>query len=155
MVKMKTIATLAATCPPLLQGALDADEADHLAAALRVIADPARLRLLSLIQAQPDHEACVCNLTEPVGLSQPTVSHHLKVLREAGLLASERRASWVYYRLVPERMALLARLFSAEPTWGSVPVKSRWIESSWTVRATWMRTGTSERRSSSMYSVNR
>ena len=110
MVKMKTIATLAATCPRLLQGALDADEADRLAAALRVIADPARLRLLSLIQAQPDHEACVCNLTEPVGLSQPTVSHHLKVLRDAGLVEREQRGNWAYYRTASDQLTLLQSL---------------------------------------------
>ena len=67
------------------------------AAALRVLADPARLRLLSLIQAQPGGEACVCNLTEPLGLSQPTVSHHLKVLTQAGLLERDQRGRWAYY----------------------------------------------------------
>ena len=64
-----------------------------------MLADPARLRLLSLIQAQPDSEACVCNLTEPLGLTQPTVSHHLKVLREAGLVEREQRGSWAYFRI--------------------------------------------------------
>jgi len=102
MDSVKTIATLAATCPPLLQKAIDAEDAERLAAALRVIADPARLRLLSLIQAQPDHEACVCNLTEPLALSQPTVSHHLKVLRDAGLVGVERRGLWAYYYVNPE-----------------------------------------------------
>lgn len=95
---------------PLLQEALDADEADRLAAALRVIADPARLRLLSLIQAQPDHEACVCNLTEPLGLSQPTVSHHLKVLRDAGLVEREQRGNWAYYRTASDQLTLLQSL---------------------------------------------
>ena len=112
MVKMKTIATLAATCPPLLQSALDADDADRLAAALRVIADPARLRLLSLIQAQPDHEACVCNLTEPLELSQGTVSHHLLVLREAGLVERDQRGSWAYFRVVPETLAAIRSLLA-------------------------------------------
>ena len=69
------------------------------------LADPARLRLLSLIAAQPDREACNCELIEPLGLSQPTVSHHLKVLHDAGLLARERRGQWIYYRIVPEQMA--------------------------------------------------
>ena len=70
-----------------------------------MLADPARLRLLSLIQSQPDHEACVCNLTEPLGLSQPTVSHHLKVLLEAGSVEREQRGSWAYFRVVPESLA--------------------------------------------------
>ncbi len=66
-------------------------------------ADPARLRLLSLIQSAPDGEACVCDLTAPLGLSQPTVSHHLRILTEAGLLEREKRGVWAYYRLVPSR----------------------------------------------------
>jgi len=107
---VKTIATLAATCTPLLQEAIDAEDAERLAAALRVIADPARLRLLSLIQAQPDHEACVCNLTEPLGLTQPTVSHHLKVLRDAGLVEREQRGSWAYYRIANDQLTLLRSL---------------------------------------------
>src|SRR6185503_11243399 len=70
------------------------------AAVLRVLADPARLRILSLLQAQPSHEACVCHVTEHLGLGQPTVSHHLRVLFEAGLVQRERRGNWVYYRTV-------------------------------------------------------
>jgi ArsR family transcriptional regulator, arsenate/arsenite/antimonite-responsive transcriptional repressor len=107
MLAMQAIATIAATCPPLLQGPLDEDEAKHLAQALRAIADPARLRLLSLIQAQPNSEACVCHLTDPLGLSQPTVSHHLKVLLQAGLVEREQRGSWAYYRVTPEPLAAL------------------------------------------------
>ena len=95
-VSVKTIATIAASCPPLLHRPLDEDEARRLAQALSAIADPARLRLLSLIQAQPEGEACVCHLTEPLGLSQPTVSHHLKVLLQAGLVEREQRGSWAY-----------------------------------------------------------
>jgi ArsR family transcriptional regulator len=95
-------------CPPLLQGVLlSRPDADDLAALLRALADPARLRLLSLIAAQPDGEACVCYLTEPVGLSQPTVSHHLQVMHSAGLLEREKRGAWVYYRVVPERLEAL------------------------------------------------
>ena len=107
MLDVQPIATIAAGCPPLLQGELDEHEADQLAGALKVIADPARLRLLSLIQAQPDREACVCHLTEPLGLSQPTVSHHLKVLLAAGLVTRDRRGSWAYYQVVPETLAAL------------------------------------------------
>ena len=104
---MQPIATIAASCPPLLQEPLAAGEAESLARVLRAIADPARLRLLSLIQAQPDHEACVCHLTEPLGLSQPTVSHHLKVLLQAGLVGREQRGSWAYFRVREEPLAAL------------------------------------------------
>jgi ArsR family transcriptional regulator, arsenate/arsenite/antimonite-responsive transcriptional repressor len=107
---VKPIATLTASCPPLLAGPLETQVADDLAAALRVLADPARLRLLSLIQAQPAGEACVCHLTEPLGLSQPTVSHHLKVLRQAGLVEREQRGSWAFYRVVPGQLRALAEL---------------------------------------------
>jgi ArsR family transcriptional regulator len=102
-----TIATIVATCPPLLEEPLAPGDAEQLAGALRVLADPARLRLLSLIQAQPEHEACVCHLTEPLGLSQPTVSHHLKVLLQAGLVEREQRGSWAYFRVKPEPLAAL------------------------------------------------
>jgi ArsR family transcriptional regulator len=102
---MKTIATLA--CPPLFAGELGQSEADQLAAALKVLAEPARLRLLSLIQAQPGGEACVCHLTEPLGLSQPTVSHHLKVLLQAGLVEREQRGSWAFFRVQHEPLAAL------------------------------------------------
>jgi ArsR family transcriptional regulator len=102
---VKTIAQL--ECPPLLARALNADEAEGMAAALRVLAEPARLRLLSLIQAQPGGEACVCHLTEPLGLSQPTVSHHLKVLLDAGLVEREQRGSWAYFRVLPEPLSAL------------------------------------------------
>ena len=110
--KLKLIESVAASCPPLSAGALDGAEADALATALKVLADPARLRLLSLIQAQPEGEACVCHLTEPLGLSQPTVSHHLKVLRDAGLVEREQRGSWAYFRLVPERLRALRELLA-------------------------------------------
>jgi len=93
-----------ACCPPLLKARLTKRDAGDLATVFHALADPARLRLLSFISAQPDGEACVCNLTAPVGLSQPTVSHHLKVLSDAGLLAREKRGTWVFYQLVPERM---------------------------------------------------
>jgi ArsR family transcriptional regulator len=107
MSAVKATATIAVSCPPLLQEPLAEEDAAELARALKTIADPARLRLLSLIQAQPDGETCVCHLTEPLGLSQPTVSHHLKVLHDAGLVERERRGSWVFYRVVPEALATL------------------------------------------------
>jgi ArsR family transcriptional regulator len=109
---VKPIATLTVSCPPLLAGPLDADEAAGLAQALKAIADPARLRLLSLIQAQPTGEACVCHLTEPLGLTQPTVSHHLKVLLDAGLVEREQRGSWAYFRVVPGQLRTLSELLA-------------------------------------------
>jgi ArsR family transcriptional regulator len=105
---MKPVATIdAECCPQLFAAPLDEGSSERLAAALRVLADPARLRLLSIIGAQPEGEACVCDLTEPVGLSQPTVSHHLKVLAEAGLVGREQRGRWVYYWVRPEPLELL------------------------------------------------
>jgi len=109
---VQTLTVLANSCPPLLAAPLPAEDAENIARALKVLADPARLRLLSLIQSQPDHEACVCNLTEPLGLGQPTVSHHLKVLLQAGLVEREQRGSWAYFRVVPEPLAALRELLS-------------------------------------------
>jgi ArsR family transcriptional regulator, arsenate/arsenite/antimonite-responsive transcriptional repressor len=91
-----------ACCPTILEAPLNAAEAERLAAVLKVLADPARLRLLSLIAAHPGGEACVCELTEPLGLSQPTVSHHLKVLTTAGLLEREQRGVWAYFRMATD-----------------------------------------------------
>jgi ArsR family transcriptional regulator len=101
---MRKILPSLGCCLPFLQGRLEKEEAEQLAEAFKAIADPARLRLLSYIAAQPSAETCVCFLTEPLGLSQPTVSHHLKVLYDAGLLAREKRGTWAWYRIVPERM---------------------------------------------------
>jgi ArsR family transcriptional regulator len=109
---MQPIATVAATCPPLLQEPLAARDAEQLAGVLKAVADPARLRLLSLIQAQPGHEACVCHLTGPLGLSQPTVSHHLKVLHRAGLVERDQRGSWAFFRVREEPLAALRELLA-------------------------------------------
>jgi ArsR family transcriptional regulator len=109
---VKPIATIAVDCPPLLAGALAAEDANALARALRVLADPTRLRILSLIQAQPESEACVCHLTEPLGLTQPTVSHHMKVLLESGLVDREQRGSWAYFRVRPDRLESLRALLA-------------------------------------------
>ena len=94
-------------CAPVLRSRLKRNDAEALATAFKAIADPGRLRLLSFIAGQPGAEACVCHLVQPLGLAQPTVSHHLKVLTEAGLLARERRGTWMFYRLVPERVEAL------------------------------------------------
>ncbi len=92
---------------PVGSVAFGADDATALARGFAALGDPVRLHLLSLIAAHPDDGVCVCDLVEPVGRSQPTVSHHLKVLREAGLVVSERRGTWAWYRPVPERLAEL------------------------------------------------
>ena len=99
-------------CAPLVRRALTADEAGDLSRVLKAIADPARLRLLSMVAAHEGGEACVCDLTEPLGLSKPTVSHHLKVLVDAGLLAREKRGVWAYYALVPGALDALAGVLS-------------------------------------------
>lgn len=86
---------------------LTPEQADSLAEAFAALSDPVRLRLLSLIATCPDGEVCACNMVEPLGKSQPTVSHHLKVLREAGLVTADKRGVWMWYRAVPERIAEL------------------------------------------------
>jgi ArsR family transcriptional regulator len=93
---------------PAGQGAPGAEDAVVLARTLRAIAEPARLRLLSLVAAHEGGEACVCELTEPLGLAQPTVSHHLKVLVDAGLLTREKRGVWAYFTLVPGALDAVA-----------------------------------------------
>jgi ArsR family transcriptional regulator, arsenate/arsenite/antimonite-responsive transcriptional repressor len=95
-------------CSPLVREPLSVDQAVELARLFKAMGDPVRLRLLSLIASHEGGEACVCDLTGAFALSQPTISHHLKVLRQAGLVSSERRATWVYYRLRPEVIGLLA-----------------------------------------------
>ena len=97
-------------CPPLAGEPLDEDAAARLARAFKAVADPARLRILSLIRAQADGEACVCHLTASLGLKQPTVSHHLKILYEAGLVDREQRGAWVHYRVDEEALESLAAL---------------------------------------------
>ena len=94
--------------------ALDEAEAVALAETFKALADPARLRLLSIIATSAGGEACACNLVEPLGRAQPTVSHHLSVLVDAGLLAREKRGRWAWYRIVPERLAAIRT--SLEPS---------------------------------------
>src|SRR6187200_1262164 len=97
-------------CTPVVREVIKPDDATTLAAGFKALSDPARLRLISLVAAHADQEACVCDLTEPVGLSQPTVSHHLKLLVEAGILSREQRGKWAYYKLVPATLNALAGL---------------------------------------------
>ena len=101
-------------CAPMTGTAFSAEQAEQLAGILKAIAEPTRLRLLSRVAAHEGGEACVCDLTAPVGLSQPTVSHHLKVLVDAGLLQREKRGVWAYYRLVPERLGHVTAALSID-----------------------------------------
>ncbi len=110
---MKKLATIEACCPPLLAAPLDDEDAEQLALAFKALADPVRLRLLSLIAAAPEGTACSCDLEEPVGKSQPTVSHHLAVLADAGLITKERLGRWVNCTVVPERLATLRAFLAA------------------------------------------
>jgi ArsR family transcriptional regulator, arsenate/arsenite/antimonite-responsive transcriptional repressor len=96
-----------ACCEPMLEAPLDEPEAADLAAAFKVLADPVRIRLLSLIANAESGEVCACDLVGPLGRSQPTVSHHLSVLTEAGLLVREKRGRWAWFRVQPQRLAVL------------------------------------------------
>ena len=99
---------------PLVREPLSADAAVDLAAMLKALSDPVRLRLLSVVASRSGGEACVCDISAGIEVSQPTISHHLKVLRTAGLLGSERRGSWVYYRVIPEALHKLSRVLGAD-----------------------------------------
>lgn len=98
--------------PPLLNEPLTEQAAAEMAKKLKALADPVRLRLFSAIASHAGGEACVCDISDGIDVSQPTVSHHLKVLRDAGLLTSQRRASWVYYAVVPDALGELAALLT-------------------------------------------
>jgi len=103
----------ATCCVPSAEPALSAEEAQQKALVFKALADPNRLRLLSIVKADESGESCVCDLTEPLGLGQPTVSHHLKILVEAGLLHREKRGTWAYYSLVPGALERAAGLLAA------------------------------------------
>lgn len=114
----------AARCSPVTAGTLDVESAGRLALMFKALGDPTRVRLLSMIAAQPGREACVCELTEPVGLAQPTVSHHMKQLVDAGLVTREQRGKWAYFAIVPETLALLSHALNpgdAEESGASAP----------------------------------
>ena len=99
--------TITACCEPVTEAALTEDEAEQLAAGFKVLADPVRLRLLSLVATAAGGEVCACDLVEPVGRSQPTVSHHLSILTDAGLLEREQRGRWAWFRARPDRLEVL------------------------------------------------
>ncbi|GAA2033257.1 metalloregulator ArsR/SmtB family transcription factor [Agromyces tropicus] len=105
----------AVCCSPLVTEAMDVGRADELASRFKALADPTRLRLLSIVAAADGQGACVCDLVEPVGLSQPTVSHHLKILANAGLVTRSKRGTWAYYALVPGALDDLAALLAEVP----------------------------------------
>ncbi|MER0480525.1 metalloregulator ArsR/SmtB family transcription factor [Streptomyces sp. Edi2] len=99
-------------CPGLLTAPLDEEQAAELSKVFKALGDPVRLRLLSMIASRAGGEVCVCDLTPAFDLSQPTISHHLKHLRQAGLIDSERRGTWVYYRLLPQMTDRLAGILT-------------------------------------------
>jgi ArsR family transcriptional regulator, arsenate/arsenite/antimonite-responsive transcriptional repressor len=104
---------------PLAREPLSGDAAIELAGMLKALSDPVRLRLLSIVASHTGGEACVCDISVGIEVTQPTISHHLKVLRTAGLLDSERRGSWVYYRVIPEALQKLAHVLGADGLIGS------------------------------------
>jgi ArsR family transcriptional regulator len=114
---IEPVASAAACCAPLADAPLSPEQATELAQRLKALADPTRLRLLSLMLASPDLEACTCDLTEPLGLTQPTVTHHLRKLANAGLIVPERRVgAFTYYRVVTTALTdLLGVLAPASP----------------------------------------
>ncbi|HEV2636003.1 MAG TPA: metalloregulator ArsR/SmtB family transcription factor [Actinocrinis sp.] len=101
-------------CTPMVREPLSEDDAKSLAGVFKALSDPVRLRLLSLIASFAGGEACVCDLTGPFDVSQPTISHHLRVLREAGLIDCERRGTWVYYWVLPDALGRLGSLLATD-----------------------------------------
>jgi ArsR family transcriptional regulator len=108
-------ADLAACCPPLSQEPLTAEQAARIAPLLKALADPVRLRLMSLVASHAGGEACVCDLTGAFDLTQPTISHHLKVLHDSGLLSRDKRGVWVYYKARTDALTGLGALISSRP----------------------------------------
>ena len=94
-------------CDPVLVEPIDAAEAEELAAAFKLLADPVRLRMLSLIANAPEGSMCACDLPDAMGRSQPTISHHLSLLTDAGLLTRQQRGRWAWFSIEPERVAVL------------------------------------------------
>ena len=106
-------------CAPLLREPLTAAQAADLARTLKALADPTRLRLVSMVAAHEGREACVCELTEPLGLTQPTISHHLKILVDAGIFSRDKRGVWAYYALRPAALRALAAILGDTRSSGS------------------------------------
>lgn len=112
MTELLPIRDLQACCAPITREPVSVSNAESLAVSLKALADPARLRILSMVAAHEDAEACVCDLTGPLGLSQPTVSHHLKVLVDAGYLTRSKRGTWAYFAIVPGSLDSVAGLLA-------------------------------------------
>jgi ArsR family transcriptional regulator len=112
-IELLPLRDLQACCAPITGEVISEENAISLSRALKALADPARLRLLSMIAAHEDGEACVCDLTEPLALSQPTVSHHLKILTDAGFLTRSKRGTWAYYRIAPGALDTVTSFFAA------------------------------------------
>jgi ArsR family transcriptional regulator len=110
--ELTVLPDLATCCSPATGGRVDDAAAEALARMFKALADPNRVRLLSMIAAADEQEACVCDLTAPLGLAQPTISHHMKVLAEAGLVSREQRGKWAYFSLVPGILESLAEALS-------------------------------------------
>lgn len=113
LIELTPVETVAC-CAPLTSTALTAEQAERIAPLMKALADPVRLRLLSLVAAHADREACVCDLNDAFELSQPTISHHLKVLHDAGLLDRSKRGTWVYYSVRTGALADLAALIGGD-----------------------------------------
>ncbi len=105
---LTVVAQVVGCCSPLVREPLSGEQAIELSRSFKAMGDPVRLRLLSLIASHEGGEACVCDLTDVFELTGPTISHHLKVLREAGLISGQRRGTWIYYRVHPEALARLS-----------------------------------------------
>ena len=113
LIELTPVETVAC-CSPLMREPISEQQAASVSPLLKALADPVRLRLLSLVASHADGEACVCDLNDAFELSQPTISHHLKVLHESGLLDREKRGVWVYYQARPEALDALASLFTPD-----------------------------------------
>ena len=120
-VLLPIIESAAACCAPVTAEPLAEEQASDLAVMFKALADPVRLRLFSLIAARGGDQACVCDLTETFELSGPTMSYHLRLLREAGLVSSQRRGTWVYYRLIPQALEQLAAVLTPTPALAAQP----------------------------------
>jgi ArsR family transcriptional regulator, arsenate/arsenite/antimonite-responsive transcriptional repressor len=109
IVSVPLLTDVDACCTPLTGGALDDEQAERLALLFKALGDPTRVKLVSLIAATKSGEACICDLTDPVGLTQPTVSHHMKILADAGLVTREQRGKWAYYRVDTDTLRAVAQ----------------------------------------------
>jgi ArsR family transcriptional regulator len=119
--QLPLIATESLCCSPLMRQPLTEDQSVDLSRVFKALGDPVRLRLLSLIASHAGGEACVCDLTDAFDLTGPTISHHLKVLREAGIIDGERRGTWVYYRVLPQTLAALSAVLMTPDETAEVP----------------------------------